>query len=401
MVSPIKFNYHIPTLSLLQLFVLYSTYTLISEMENYGADNNGEFNRIISELTQGRDLVYQLQLQLNSSSSSPETARDFLLHNIQSKFDKALSLLQLSTGDSSNSLLPHSNSVPIPNFGRSESPPSFTASPPHSEDSDRDLEPKDSATRKRKSSTPRWTKQVQICPGAPIEGTLDDGFSWRKYGQKDILGAKYPRGYYRCTLRHAQGCLATKQVQRSDEDPTILEITYRGRHTCNQGGASANNNNNNNNNVMNSAPLTIIPQNQEPNLGVGSGNEHHQMVSVPNQNPQEILLNFQRNLNISNDNNFNFNYDPNNVPFTSFASSSDIKADQDYSFVPNSIIPSNNFVENFSPSYMSAGTSGSSSSYFGLSSNSEMNTFGGKQNGSNDYPFNTSNFPFDYPGFSS
>ena len=22
---------------------------------------------------------------------------------------------------------------------------------------------------------------------------LDDGLSWRKYGQKDILGAKYPR----------------------------------------------------------------------------------------------------------------------------------------------------------------------------------------------------------------
>nr|XP_016439721.1 PREDICTED: probable WRKY transcription factor 41 [Nicotiana tabacum] len=166
-------------------------------MENYGADNNGELNRIISELTQGKDLVHQLQLQLNapysSSSSSPETTRDFLLHNIQSKFDKALSLLQYSTGDTSNSLLPHSNSVPIPYFGRSESPPSFTASPPHSEDSDRDLEPKDPATRKRKSNTPRWTKQVQICPGVPVEGTLDDGFNWRKYGQKDILGAKYPR----------------------------------------------------------------------------------------------------------------------------------------------------------------------------------------------------------------
>lgn len=42
------------------------------------------------------------------------------------------------------------------------------------------------------------------------------------------------RGYYRCTHRNAQGCLATKQVQRSDEDPTIIEVTYRGRHTCTQ-----------------------------------------------------------------------------------------------------------------------------------------------------------------------
>lgn len=42
------------------------------------------------------------------------------------------------------------------------------------------------------------------------------------------------RGYYRCTHRHAQGCLATKQVQRSDGDPTIFEVNYRGRHTCSQ-----------------------------------------------------------------------------------------------------------------------------------------------------------------------
>lgn len=42
------------------------------------------------------------------------------------------------------------------------------------------------------------------------------------------------RGYYRCTHRNIQGCLATKQVQRSDDDPTVFEITYRGRHTCNQ-----------------------------------------------------------------------------------------------------------------------------------------------------------------------
>lgn len=34
-----------------------------------------------------------------------------------------------------------------------------------------------------------------------LEGPLDDGFSWRKYGQKDILGAKHPRYLY---LGHIQ-----------------------------------------------------------------------------------------------------------------------------------------------------------------------------------------------------
>lgn len=39
----------------------------------------------------------------------------------------------------------------------------------------------------------RWTEQVRVSPGADLEGSLDDGHSWRKYGQKDILGAKFPR----------------------------------------------------------------------------------------------------------------------------------------------------------------------------------------------------------------
>ena len=34
---------------------------------------------------------------------------------------------------------------------------------------------------------------MRVSPGIRLEGHLDDGFSWRKYGQKDILGAKYPR----------------------------------------------------------------------------------------------------------------------------------------------------------------------------------------------------------------
>ncbi|KAE8007904.1 hypothetical protein FH972_004461 [Carpinus fangiana] len=54
-------------------------------------------------------------------------------------------------------------------------------------------------------------------PQVRVEGPLDDGYRWRKYGQKDIPDSNYPRGYYRCTHRHAQGCLATKLVQRSTQ----------------------------------------------------------------------------------------------------------------------------------------------------------------------------------------
>lgn len=65
------------------------------------------------------------------------------------------------------------------------------------------------------------------------------------------------RGYYRCTHRNIQGCLATKQVQRSDEDPTIFEITYRGNHTCTIGSTS---------NVAVPIPTLNPNENQETNV---------------------------------------------------------------------------------------------------------------------------------------
>ncbi|RCV20572.1 hypothetical protein SETIT_4G067200v2 [Setaria italica] len=86
---------------------------------------------------------------------------------------------------------------------------------------------------KRRKGLPRWTAKFRV-PDANLEATPDDGFSWRKYGQKDILGAKFPRGYYRCTYRTAQGCPATKQVQRSDADLCVFDVTYQGEHTCHQ-----------------------------------------------------------------------------------------------------------------------------------------------------------------------
>ncbi|XP_068484172.1 WRKY transcription factor 55 isoform X3 [Phaseolus vulgaris] len=60
----------------------------------------------------------------------------------------------------------------------------------------------------------------------------EDGFTWRKYGQKEILGSKYPRSYYRCTHQKLYECQAKKMVQRLDHNANIFEVTYRGKHTC-------------------------------------------------------------------------------------------------------------------------------------------------------------------------
>ena len=55
----------------------------------------------------------------------------------------------------------------------------------------------------------------------------------------DLNRAENFRGYYRCTHRHSQGCLATKQVQRTDEDPALVDVIYHGDHTCVQRPAAA------------------------------------------------------------------------------------------------------------------------------------------------------------------
>lgn len=57
---------------------------------------------------------------------------------------------------------------------------------------------------------------------------LDDGYRWRKYGQKTVKNNKFPRSYYKCTYK---GCNVKKQVQRSSIDEQIVVTTYEGIHT--------------------------------------------------------------------------------------------------------------------------------------------------------------------------
>ncbi|KAE8683034.1 putative WRKY transcription factor 28 [Hibiscus syriacus] len=56
---------------------------------------------------------------------------------------------------------------------------------------------------------------------------LEDGYRWRKYGQKAVKNSPFPRSYYRCTNSQ---CTVKKRVERSSEDPTIVITTYEGQH---------------------------------------------------------------------------------------------------------------------------------------------------------------------------
>ncbi|KAJ6318017.1 hypothetical protein OIU76_013544 [Salix suchowensis] len=64
--------------------------------------------------------------------------------------------------------------------------------------------------------------QQQQMVGSPT----DDGYNWRKYGQKQVKGSEFPRSYYKCTLPI---CPVKKKVERS-LDGQVTEIIYKGQH---------------------------------------------------------------------------------------------------------------------------------------------------------------------------
>ncbi|KAK2078285.1 hypothetical protein QBZ16_004154 [Prototheca wickerhamii] len=85
--------------------------------------------------------------------------------------------------------------------------------------------PADRAAEPAALASPRDARQVVELETSA--DTLDDGYRWRKYGQKMVKGNPHPRSYYKCTF---PGCGVRKQVGRSVRDPRLLSTTYEGSH---------------------------------------------------------------------------------------------------------------------------------------------------------------------------
>ncbi|XP_055824823.1 WRKY transcription factor 71-like [Solanum dulcamara] len=94
------------------------------------------------------------------------------------------------------------------------------------EDGDDDKSKKVGKLAKKKGEKKQKEPRFAFMTKSEIDN-LDDGYRWRKYGQKAVKNSPFPRSYYRCT---SQKCSVKKRVERSYEDPSIVITTYEGQH---------------------------------------------------------------------------------------------------------------------------------------------------------------------------
>ncbi|KAE8699799.1 hypothetical protein F3Y22_tig00110570pilonHSYRG00228 [Hibiscus syriacus] len=282
-----------------------------------------ELKSLLNELKEGREVTNQLMKHLRPSSS--HQTRQFLLDKILCSYEKALSILNW-------------NGFVV------ETKPSVTAfeSSPSIDHSSEVSDIKD-VLKKRKTSS-GGTEQVRVCSGKSLDNPLDDGYCWRKYGQKAILGSNFPRGYYRCTHRHSQGCLAIKQVQRSDNDPSNFEVKYKGRHTCNQASHSA------------ATFVPVLPESKEK--GNHSRKRPYQLEKKQEQ-VRHIFSSFESGLKVKTE-----DLDNREDIFPSF--SFPVESEQVKSCLFVEALMENDIMGNLSPAFVSPATS--DSNYFSVSS---------------------------------
>ncbi|KAG6405050.1 hypothetical protein SASPL_132632 [Salvia splendens] len=89
-----------------------------------------------------------------------------------------------------------------------------------------DESPKKDSKAKKKGEKKQRQPRFAFMTKSEVDH-LEDGYRWRKYGQKAVKNSPYPRSYYRCTT---QKCPVKKRVERSYEDPSIVITTYEGQH---------------------------------------------------------------------------------------------------------------------------------------------------------------------------
>ncbi|WOL18013.1 hypothetical protein Cni_G26806 [Canna indica] len=182
-------------------------------MRSHDQQGSPNLKAAMEELIKGQQqATHLLSLLKNILSSENRSDSAVLLVEVLASFSKALSFLELEK----------TTEPPL----RHENSPCSDEKRTHHQISCMNKKiPAPRRTGYRRRTHPYTCRTV-------FSTKIEDGFTWRKYGQKDIYGAKYPRSYYRCIHKHDQGCQVTRQVQKTEENSSIFAITYVGEHTC-------------------------------------------------------------------------------------------------------------------------------------------------------------------------
>ncbi|GMI77731.1 WRKY DNA-binding protein 28 [Hibiscus trionum] len=98
--------------------------------------------------------------------------------------------------------------------------------PKESDDGGKESPKKGNKTGKKKGGRKQKEARFAFMTKSEVDH-LEDGYRWRKYGQKAVKNSPYPRSYYRCTT---QKCTVKKRVERSYQDPSTVITTYEGQH---------------------------------------------------------------------------------------------------------------------------------------------------------------------------
>nr|KYP72675.1 putative WRKY transcription factor 70 [Cajanus cajan] len=180
---------------------------------------------IMEELVKGQEAATQLKgLLENPIGSEDFLSPEQLLENVLSSFSQTISIIKASSFQPPPPV-PAPAPAPAPHvLGSASYSTSGDDSVNWNRSQQGQSDERDSHSIRKGKGAQTWTAVLK---------TTDDGHVWRKYGEKQILNSKFLRSYFRCTYKFDQGCKATKQVQRCEENPDMYQITYIGLHTCN------------------------------------------------------------------------------------------------------------------------------------------------------------------------
>ncbi|CAN6348802.1 unnamed protein product [Urochloa humidicola] len=212
-----------------------------------------ERERAVAEVAQvyERIKIQQPLLLHHQYYSSHQLMAHTLLCDALRALNLALSVMKQPSTTAPATTPPISiTSVVVKAEPRALSPPS-----PASADSEAIATTTERRAKKRRSSV----MEAKTTSSSWVDFTTvpyEDGYEWRKYGEKKINGTTYTRSYFRCTYKDDTACLATKHVQQKDSsDPPLFQVTYNNKHTCNTGCTTATTVANSSKRVMINNPL--------------------------------------------------------------------------------------------------------------------------------------------------